>query len=66
VHTFYSTIKHPYTTVWRDLHSAGFIVRNLRLFPRELAPSQKAEQIGMAIELRQVFQSAKHRTGDIF
>jgi hypothetical protein len=47
-----SAIKHPHTTVWRHLHSAGFVVRNLRLVPHKLSPFQKGERVGMAIELQ--------------
>jgi hypothetical protein len=61
VRTLYSAIKHPCTTVWQHLHSAGFAVRNLRLVRHEFSLSQKAERVGMAIELQQVIQSAKHR-----
>jgi hypothetical protein len=35
-------------------------VRNLRLVPHELSPSQKAKRVEMAIKLQQVLQSAKH------
>jgi hypothetical protein len=61
-----STIKHPYTKVWRHLHSAGQLVRNLRLAPHRLSPSQKAERDGMAIESQQMLQSAKHRVCQYF
>jgi hypothetical protein len=60
------TIKHPRTTVWRHLHSAGFVMHNVRLAPHESSPSQKAERVGMAIELQQILQSAKHRTWRYF
>jgi hypothetical protein len=59
--TLRSSIKHPRIPVWRHLHSAGFVVRNLPLGPHELSFSQKAERVGMVIELQQVLQSAKHR-----
>jgi hypothetical protein len=60
--TLCSAIKHPPTVVWRHLHSAGFIVCNSCLVSHERSPSQKTERVGMAIELRQVVQSTKHRT----
>jgi hypothetical protein len=50
----------------KRLHFAGFVVRNLRLIPHELSPSEKAERVGMAIEFQQVLQSAKHRTWRCF
>jgi hypothetical protein len=58
--TLCSTTKCPCTTVWRHRHSAGFIIRNLRVVPHELSPSQKAERVRMAIKLQQVLQSPKH------
>jgi hypothetical protein len=54
VHSVCSAIKHPLTTVWRHLHSAGFVLRNLPLVTHGFSPSQKAERVGMAIELQQV------------
>jgi hypothetical protein len=61
VRTLYSALKHLHTIVWRHLDSPGLVVRNLRLVPCELSPSQGVERVGMAIELQQILQSAKHR-----
>jgi hypothetical protein len=41
-------------------------MRNLLLVPHEISPSPKAEREGMVIELRQVFQSAKHRASQYY
>jgi hypothetical protein len=48
------------------LHSAGVVVRNLCLVPHEFSLSQKAERIGMAVELQYVLQFAKHRAWQYF
>jgi hypothetical protein len=61
VRTLCSAIKPSCISVWRYLHSAGFVVRSLRLVPHGFSPSQKAGRVGMAIELQQVLKSAKHR-----
>jgi hypothetical protein len=66
VHTLCSAIKHPRTTIWRYLHSTGFVMGNFRLVPNELSPSRKMEQVGMTIELQQVLQSAKRRAWPYF
>jgi hypothetical protein len=40
-----STFKDSCTTVLRHRHSAGLIVRNLRLVPHEFSPSQKRNEL---------------------
>jgi hypothetical protein len=41
VRSLASTIKIPSTTVWRHLHSSGYVVRNLHIVPHALSGAQK-------------------------
>jgi histone-lysine N-methyltransferase SETMAR len=60
VRSLASAIKIPPTTVWRHLHSSGFVVRNLRIVPHTLSAAQKAARVESAIELKKVLCRAKH------
>jgi histone-lysine N-methyltransferase SETMAR len=61
VRSLASTIKIPKTTIWRHLHQAGYVVRNLRIIPHSLSDTQKATRVETAIDLKKVLMSAKHR-----
>jgi hypothetical protein len=66
VRACYCAIQRQHAIVWQYLHSARFVVRNLRPVSHQFSPSKKAERIGMAIELQEVRQSAKHHVGQYF
>jgi hypothetical protein len=66
VHSLSSAIKCPWSTVWRHLHCAGHVVRNLHFVPHTLSSAQKASRVEYAIELKQVLASAKHRSWRYF
>jgi hypothetical protein len=61
VRSLASSIKYPQTTVWRHLHNACYMVRNLHLVPHTLSAAQNAERVARATAMKQVLQSAKHR-----
>jgi histone-lysine N-methyltransferase SETMAR len=61
VRSLATAVKSPPTTVWRSLHSSGFVLRNLRLVPHALSPSEKASRVDMAIQLKKSIETAKHQ-----
>ena len=61
VRSLASAIKIPPTTVWRHLHSRGYVVRHLHIVPHTLSAAQKAARVESAIALRKVICSAKRR-----
>jgi hypothetical protein len=61
VRSLSAVLARPRTTVWRHLHSAGYVPRNLQLVPHALSPSQKVERVQQSIELKSVLESAKRR-----
>jgi hypothetical protein len=61
VRSLATAIKSPPATVRQHLHAAGYVLRHLQLVPHTLSVSQKATRIGMAIQLKNVIGSAKHR-----
>jgi hypothetical protein len=66
VRSLATAIKPPPATVWWNLHAAGYVLRHLRLIPHTLSVSQKATRVRMAIELKNVIESAKHRSWRYF
>jgi hypothetical protein len=56
-----STTKIPHTAVWRHLHSAGYVMTNLRIVPHTLCPAQKVARVESPIHLKKILLSAKHR-----
>jgi hypothetical protein len=61
VRLFASATKYAPTTVWRDLHSMGYVVENFQLVPHTLSTFQQTARVEMAIWLRKVIESAKNR-----
>jgi histone-lysine N-methyltransferase SETMAR len=61
VRSLAAALKSSPATVWRHLHMAGYVLRHLRLVPHTLSVSQKATRVEMAIRLKNVIASAKHR-----
>jgi histone-lysine N-methyltransferase SETMAR len=62
VRSMASAIKIPPTTVWRHLHSRGYVVRHLHIVPHTLSMAQKAARVESAIALKKVLCSAKHQS----
>jgi hypothetical protein len=59
-------IKHPRRTVWRDLHSAGFIVHNLRLVPHELSPLKRRNELEWQLNYNTCLYPPNIAPGGIF
>jgi hypothetical protein len=59
VHPLANTLKISQATIWRYLHSAGYVVPNLRIISHSLSRTQKAARVVSAIRLRKVLSSAK-------
>jgi hypothetical protein len=66
VRSLASTTKIPATTGWRHLHSAGHVVRNLRIVPDTVSPAQKVARGGSAINLTNILLSAVIAVGATF
>jgi hypothetical protein len=47
-----SAIKYTLTTVWRYVHSSGYVVRHLHVVPHTLSPDQKAARVASTIKLK--------------
>jgi hypothetical protein len=60
VRSLASTINTPPTTISRHLHTSGYVVRNLYIFPHILSWTQKAARVESTIELKKVLCAAKH------
>jgi hypothetical protein len=61
VRSLANALKIPQTTIWRHLHSADYVVRNLLLIADTLSPAQKVGRAESAIALQKILSPAKHR-----
>jgi hypothetical protein len=66
VRTLCSAIKHPRTTVWRHLHAAGFVVRNLRLVPPNSLLLQKRNALEWQSNSNKCFNPPNIAPGGLF
>jgi hypothetical protein len=66
VRSLASDVKYPSTTVWRHLHSSGYVLRHLHVVPHTFSPDQKAARVESAIELKKVLMLAKYRSWRYF
>jgi hypothetical protein len=65
VHSLVKAIKTPLTTVWRDLHSGKYIVRNLAIVSHTLFADQRVPRVESAIELQKSPYQPNIGVGDI-
>jgi hypothetical protein len=61
VRSLASILKILQTTGQRHLHTAGDVVRNLRIIPHTLSPAQNAARVKSTIGLKQNLSSTKPR-----
>jgi hypothetical protein len=61
VHSLASAIKISPKTVWRNLHSRGYVVQHLHIIPHTLSTAQKAARVESAIALKRVICLAKYQ-----
>jgi hypothetical protein len=61
VRSLASAIKISPTTIWRHLHSRGYVVWHLHIVPHTLSIAQKVARVESAIALKKVICSGKHQ-----